>query len=268
MVEIPSLKIPEKSPTSEFELIDRDFLVFHTGSSQLESITDLEIVVNSEEQSLHVLSEELPRLESLKLNGSRLPSLRDLGIGTNWRNCMRILNITNCEVQDISGISMFPRLEELYAPFNSIKCITPLIDLDFLIILDLEGNLIKDFSHLRFLNQLVSLSAAGNPYKLSAPEIVKFLPRIETFNDAPVAELRTEDTENDLDNELRDLIAKIRRPKADVNLSTRGSASTRVSTSRPSTAPQVGSASALTSKVFQGGPLDAIRFKRSRILEN
>lgn len=49
--------------------------------SSFKSIQRLELCILSDEIPLHKISEECPQLKELKLNGSAIESLRDLGTG-------------------------------------------------------------------------------------------------------------------------------------------------------------------------------------------
>ena len=79
-------------------------------------------------------------LQQINLYFCPLNSFRELGTG--WP-ALKILSAYGCTVKDLNGINGFPKLEELYAPFNEIDDISTLSFLNHGIrVLDLEGNLI------------------------------------------------------------------------------------------------------------------------------
>jgi Leucine-rich repeat (LRR) protein len=73
----------------------------------------------------------------LKLNGSNIHSLRD--IGTSLKT-LEALYISRCNLVELSGLVCFPKLQELYASFNSISDLKPISDAYHLTIIDIEGN--------------------------------------------------------------------------------------------------------------------------------
>jgi Leucine-rich repeat (LRR) protein len=70
--------------------------------------------IDAEEQDASELGTHLSSLESLKLNGSRVCTLRSLG--TKFTN-VKFLWLCNCELQDLDGVGVLPNLEELYVSF-------------------------------------------------------------------------------------------------------------------------------------------------------
>lgn len=61
------------------------------------------------------------------------------------------MHVPCCGLESLDGFNCVPALEELYAPFNSISCLEPLMDADQLHVLDLEGNNIVEPEQLQFL---------------------------------------------------------------------------------------------------------------------
>lgn len=80
-------------------------------------------------------------VRQLKLNGSALDSLRDLG--THWRN-LEILWAVQTGLAEIDGLAAFPELKELYAAFNRITDLSSLLFNETIEIVDLEGNEVED----------------------------------------------------------------------------------------------------------------------------
>ena len=160
-----------------------------TGENNLHNVKHLEIIVNTTNNSLGDIGDKLCNLEELKLNGSTIPSIRDLG--TSLRN-IRILWLSRCGIKELDGISTFSKLRELYLSFNDIDDISDLAGMEELEILDLEGNNIDDESQLVYLQdcrKLTSLTLSGNPMlvKLSGAKyrsvVRETLPTLEYLDD-------------------------------------------------------------------------------------
>lgn len=123
----------------------------------------LEMQVDSEEYSLSVAGEKLPHILRLKLNESKIPSIRDLGTG--WKN-LRVLWLSRCGLEDLHGMNALPCLTELYISFNDVADITPVADLENIEVLDLESNRVDDLNsveYLGFCRALTQLTLEGNP---------------------------------------------------------------------------------------------------------
>ena len=89
-----------------------------TGSHHLETVDFLQLAVDSSCVPLNTLGERLPRLEQLKLNGSSLPSIRELGTSLSR---LRVLWLCRCGLAELDGMSALPVLQELYLAFNDIE---------------------------------------------------------------------------------------------------------------------------------------------------
>lgn len=131
----------------------------------------------------------MPELQQLKLNNSIINSLRD--IGTSLRNLI-ILYGPFCKINDLSGITSFPQLRELYLSYNQIYDVSPLMYNESIEILDLEGNEIEKKECLEDLStmiQLKYLNLLSNPIEKMEKydEIIKkMLPKLILFNDQPL----------------------------------------------------------------------------------
>ncbi|XP_070314062.1 leucine-rich repeat-containing protein 56 isoform X6 [Odocoileus virginianus] len=129
----------------------------------LQLVSMLEMCVNTRENSLGSFGLHLPNLSQLKLNGSCLGSLRDLGTSLGH---LHVLWLARCGLADLDGISSFPALKELYLSYNDIWDLSPLCLLEHLEVLDLEGNCVEDLGQLRYLQlcpRLATLTLEGNP---------------------------------------------------------------------------------------------------------
>ena len=134
-----------------------------TSSHDLESVRFLQLAVDSSCVPLDTLGERLPQLEQLKLNGSSLPSIRELGTSLSH---LRVLWLCRCGLAELDGMSALPELQELYLAFNDIEKLDSLAPLDQLQVLDLEANLVSDMNQvewLQFLPAMVELTLRGNP---------------------------------------------------------------------------------------------------------
>ncbi|XP_031575188.1 leucine-rich repeat-containing protein 56-like [Actinia tenebrosa] len=171
-----------------------------SGVSNLDDATCLEMLVNTDEQSLGNFGAMLPNLVQLKLSNSVISTVRDLG--TSLGN-LKILWMSQCGLTDLDGISSLSSLVELFVAFNDINDVSPVSMLDNLEVLDLEGNLIDDLSQVEFLSlcsSLKSLNLEGNPVCVaphansSAEEMAGYeyrksihqaVPRLKILDDEP-----------------------------------------------------------------------------------
>ncbi|XP_036895125.1 leucine-rich repeat-containing protein 56 isoform X2 [Sturnira hondurensis] len=128
----------------------------------LRLVSVLEMCVDTREHSLGNFGLHLPNLSQLKLNGSRLGSVRDLGTSLGH---LQVLWLARCGLADLDGISCFPALQELYASYNDVSDLSPLCLLEQLEVLDLEGNGVEDLQQVRYLQlcpRLATLTLEGN----------------------------------------------------------------------------------------------------------
>lgn len=169
------------------------------GTSDLSTVTNFEIAIDTSETSGAAIGESLRSLQLLRLNGSVLASLRDLG--TSLRN-LRVLWAARCGLSDLDGISLLPSLAELYLSFNSIEDLSPLA-LHDLEVLDLEGNKVADESSLVTLGmmpQLHTLTLEGNPIALEPGYrdlVAANAPNLEILDDEPLDHDDEGDVETD-----------------------------------------------------------------------
>ncbi|XP_045342421.1 leucine-rich repeat-containing protein 56 isoform X5 [Leopardus geoffroyi] len=122
----------------------------------------LEMCVSTRESSLGNFGVHLPNLSQLKLNGSCLGSVRDLGTSLGR---LRVLWLARCGLTDLDGIGCFPVLKELYVSYNNISDLSPLCLLEQLEVLDLEGNSVEVLEQVRYLQlcpRLATLTLEGN----------------------------------------------------------------------------------------------------------
>uniref|UniRef100_A0A667H6J4 Leucine rich repeat containing 56 n=1 Tax=Lynx canadensis TaxID=61383 RepID=A0A667H6J4_LYNCA len=129
----------------------------------------LEMCVSTRESSLGNFGVHLPNLSQLKLNGSCLGSVRDLGTSLGR---LRVLWLARCGLTDLDGIGCFPALKELYASYNNISDLSPLCLLEQLEVLDLEGNSVE------VLEQV----PPGYNYRA---EVRKLIPQLRVLDEVP-----------------------------------------------------------------------------------
>lgn len=168
---------PEPVPLDESDLILHQYLsprklCLLGGVDDLDDISKLELKVDTSEMSLGNFGSLLPNLTELKLSNSNIHSIRDLG---SCLNGLKILWMSQCNLQDLDGIGSFSNLSELYLAFNEISEVSSVSMLENLQILDLEGNNIDSLSqvqYLAFCMKLTILTLEGNPVCLKpSPEL-------------------------------------------------------------------------------------------------
>ena len=131
-------------------------------TEEFDSVKKIKLKKDLTLNNLQELGLILPHLQVLKLNGSNIHSLRD--IGTSLK-CLEVLNISRCNLKEFSGLVCFPKLQEIYASFNSISDLRPISDAHSLTILDIEGNdisEIKQLNNLDYSHQLKNLNIENN----------------------------------------------------------------------------------------------------------
>jgi len=175
--------------------LTEDFLREYSGNYDLSEVSSLEIQVDAIAQRVECLGELLPNLNQMRLSGSHLCTVRDLGTGLQN---LKVLWLCRCFVQDLGGITALPVLEELYVSFNDIKDLSPLLAHETLQILDLEGNLVDDLDEVTSLEAVATLrelDLSSNPV-LKLPGvtrecILEALPQIEVLDSLPRYEATT-----------------------------------------------------------------------------
>ena len=177
------------STTEETTHVDPDDLFRRlAGRDDLETVTFLEFTVDTAEHSIGDLGVRVPALEQLKLSGSNVATVRDLGLLRN----VQVLWLARSGVHDLEGISALPVLRELYAAFNNVSDLSPLMGAEHLQVLDLEGNAIDDpaeVQYLAFCEELQSLTLLDNAVADAADfraQVAAALPRLELLDDEPL----------------------------------------------------------------------------------
>ncbi|KAM7087085.1 leucine-rich repeat-containing protein 56 isoform 1-T2 [Molossus nigricans] len=164
----------------------------------LRLVSMLEMCVDTREHSLGSFGVHLPNLSQLKLNDSRLGSVRDLGTSLGR---LQVLWLARCGLTDLDGIGSFLALKELYVSYNHIADLSPLCLLDQLEVLDLEGNNVEDLGQVRYLQlcpRLAMLTLEGNLVCLQPSpstqvpqgynyraEVKKLIPQLQVLDEMP-----------------------------------------------------------------------------------
>ncbi|XP_047630792.1 leucine-rich repeat-containing protein 56 [Phacochoerus africanus] len=169
-------------------------------AGDLRQVSVLELCVDTRRNSLGNFGVHLPNLSQLKLNGSCLGSLRDLGTALGR---LQVLWLARCGLADLDGISSFPALKELYLSYNGIADVSPLCLLEQLEVLDLEGNCVEGLGQLSYLQlcpRLAVLTLEGNPVCLQPgpgptdtvpegynyrAEVTKLIPQLQVLDEVP-----------------------------------------------------------------------------------
>ena len=161
-----------------------------TKQRDLSRVTEITLKVNTDEDPLDQLGALLPRLDQLRLTGSYISSIRDLGHTT--LRALRVLWLSRCGLTDLDGVAELRCLEELYLSSNEIDDVSPLEGHPALRTLDLEGNRLEDPGALDWLGTLPRLShlcIKGNPLAErpdSRDAVISALPRLETLDEVDV----------------------------------------------------------------------------------
>ncbi|ELK32072.1 Leucine-rich repeat-containing protein 56, partial [Myotis davidii] len=188
-------------------------------------VSTLEMCVDTREHSLGNFGVHLPNLSQLKLNDSRLGSVRDLGTSLGR---LQVLWLARCGLPDLDGIGSFLALkvglrcpglgraprqagaevpmppQELYVSYNNISDLSPLCLLEQLEVLDLEGNDVEDLGQVRYLQlcpRLAVLTLEGNlvclrpspsgkvprGYNYRA-QVRKLIPQLQVLDEVPATQ--------------------------------------------------------------------------------
>lgn len=139
--------------------LTEDMLRAATGwTRRLEDVTRLTLVIDSLETSVEGVWASVPSLHTLVLDGSRLLSFRDLGVGLRHLNT---LSLEASDVEDLDGIGALSGLRQLRLAGNRVSDVTPLACHGNLQVLGLERNRISDMNALEILGTLPLLYRYG-----------------------------------------------------------------------------------------------------------
>ncbi len=148
---------------------------------ELASRTSLTFQWDCRQQSLQELGLQARHLRELNLSESYIESLRDLGTALV---SLEVLYVRRCGIRELEGVSGFPVLKELYAAFNCVRSLSPLIFADTLEVLDLELNEVaapEELDALEGCQQLIALTLEGNPVTASPDYRVRLFAALPTL---------------------------------------------------------------------------------------
>jgi Leucine-rich repeat (LRR) protein len=137
-----------------------------------EGLTSLTLKIDKNFNMMNDIGFRLPNLIELNLQNSEIESIID--IGTSF-NKLEKLNVSNCGLNDLSGLICFQNLKELYASNNKINDLIDIEMCDELKIIDLSNNLIDNEDNLLFLNscqKLQKVILVGNKIKAYNKDLI------------------------------------------------------------------------------------------------
>lgn len=149
--------------------------------NEVKKIEKISIKINGDYGLLNQFGERLPQLLSLKLNNSFIQSVTD--IGTNFK-LLRVLQLNNCLLSDLSGLICFESLDIFEAKNNKIEDLFELEMCTSITKLDLENNLLEKEENLDFigaLDKLKWINLTKNRIKNYEARLKELLPSLETI---------------------------------------------------------------------------------------
>ena len=198
--------------------------------TEIQNLRKLNIKINGSYGLLNQFGQRLVNLKFLKLNDSFIQSIDDLG--SNFKN-LKILQINNCKLKELSGIICFEQLEIFEAKNNEISDLIELEMSTSLVKINLENNLIEDEQNIYFLSSLDNLeyiNLRGNPIKNYEKKLKELLPNLKEI-DVQKEICDDEDIyNNDYNNDFNNNNNKI-NIKKDNNIINNMTESTKLSTS-------------------------------------
>ena len=142
-------------------------LIVKYGKIKIEEISNLTELVIQIPKNFGMLNDfgyYLPKLKILNLSNSRIKSIDEIGISFIL---LEVLNVSQCELEDLSGIVCFEKLTELDASHNKIEDLVELEMCSSIKVLKINDNKIEDednFSFLVSLPNLQILHIKNNPF--------------------------------------------------------------------------------------------------------
>ena len=131
---------------------------------EISNLTELVIQIPKNFGMLNDFGYYLPKLKILNLSNSRIKSIDEIGISFIL---LEVLNVSQCELEDLSGIVCFEKLTELDASHNQIEDLVELEMCSSIKVLKINDNKIEDednFSFLVSLPNLQILHIKNNPF--------------------------------------------------------------------------------------------------------
>ena len=150
--------------------------------AEIQNLRKLNIKINGSYGLLNQFGQRLINLKFLKLNDSFIQSIDDLG--SNFKN-LKILQINNCKLKDLSGIICLEQLEIFEAKNNEISDLIELEMSTSLVKINLENNQIESEQNIYFLSSLDNLeyiNLLGNPIKNYEKKLKELLPNLKEID--------------------------------------------------------------------------------------
>ena len=150
--------------------------------AEIQNLRKLNIRINGSYGLLNQFGQRLINLKFLKLNDSFIQSIDDLG--SNFKN-LKILQINNCKLKDLSGIICLEQLEIFEAKNNEISDLIELEMSTSLVKINLENNQIESEQNIYFLSSLDNLeyiNLLGNPIKNYEKKLKELLPNLKEID--------------------------------------------------------------------------------------
>ena len=174
-------------------LLSKYLNIFSEDVPKLEKIS---IQINGEYNLLNQFGERLVNLIVLKLNGSCIQSVNELG--SNFTR-LKVLEMNNCHLKDLSGMICFQSLEVFEAKHNLINDLIELEMCSSIVKLDLEDNKIEKKENILFLSgleNLEELNLKSNPIQDYESEIKEMIPSIKVLDGVKINDKESEENVN------------------------------------------------------------------------
>ena len=139
-------------------------MIVKYGKIKIEEISNLTELVIQIPKNFGMLNDFGYYLQKLKISNSRIKSIDEIGISFIL---LEVLNVSQCELEDLSGIVCFEKLTELDASHNKIEDLVELEMCSSIKVLKINDNKIEDednFSFLVSLPNLQILHIKNNPF--------------------------------------------------------------------------------------------------------
>lgn len=104
-------------------VVDEEYIRKVSLAEDLNTLTILNMRVDTSIQSIYDMGVLLPNLMSLTLDYSKVSSIRDLGVGLKH---IHSLSMVECNLRDIDGIGVFSLLKQLNLNDNNLNEISAL----------------------------------------------------------------------------------------------------------------------------------------------
>ncbi len=162
------------------DLISLEKLQGITGQQDLETVTSLSTLCNTDRITLASIGNMLTSLERLSLTRSVVRSLTVFGPSFA---SLTHLYVDQCRLETLEGVGLLPALTHLLASQNAVTDLQPLCECDTLEVLDLRSNNVHDPAELMYIGipPLTHVALAGNPVQRALGE--RYITEVESHLD-------------------------------------------------------------------------------------